>query len=324
MVVDVHAHVIPAALPAAPAGAEGWPSVGPLQPDGTRLLEAGALRFPARRAFFERDERLMAMAETGVDVEVVSPMPPLLNYALPPAAGRALSRCVNEHVARLCESAPGRLYGLGTVPLQDPDLAARELADVLAMGLHGVEIGSNAGGVSPGDDRFLGFFQEAARLGVPVFVHALGPTVGDRLPASAMATFGFATDVALAAASLVSGQTLVRCPELRLALSHGAGGFPLMLTRAEHFWHSIWKREPPGPAELARRMYYDALVFDRRALRYLLDMMGARRLLLGTDFPAMPRELPADRTLRSLDLAPDAYADVTWHNCFRFLGVEEP
>ena len=113
-----------------------------------------------------------------------------------------------------------------------------------------------------------------------------------------------------------------------------------MLTRAQWFWGRTWNEEPPrpggpgpeaapwaaatGPAELARRFYYDSLVFDHRAIRYLLDMIGPDRLLVGSDFPAMPREEPAGRTLRSMGLADEVLDDITWHNCFRFLGVSEP
>jgi aminocarboxymuconate-semialdehyde decarboxylase len=244
-----------------------------------------------------------------------------------------LCRGVNEFIARLREADPGRLLGLGTVPLQDPDLAAAELSEVRALGLRGVEIGSNVAGRSLGEERFLGFFQEAARQGLAVFVHATSPTFGDRLPRSAVPSFGFATEIGLAAASLAMGGTVERCPELRLALSHGAGGFPLMLTRAQWFWGGTWDEAPPAdgrerparsPSGLARRFYYDTLVFDRRALRYLLDMIGADRLLIGTDFPAMPREQPAGRTLRSMCLPDDVLEAITRDNCFRFLGLPVP
>ena len=319
----MHAHVIPDRF----SERDGWPRIE--RDGGARLLVSGSLRFNARDAFFDAGRRLEAMDASGVDAEVVSPMPPLLDYAQPPDDGRELCRAINEFIARLCEVAPRRLLGLGTVPLQDPDLAARELAEVRGAGLSGVEIGSNVAGRSLGEERFLGFFQEAERLRVPVFVHALGPTFGDRLPGPAMASFGFATEIALAAASIVTGGTAARCPDLRLAFSHGAGGFPLMLTRAQWFWGGTWDeappaepREGPSPAEYARRFYYDTLVFDRRALRYLVDMIGARRLLVGTDFPAMPREQPAGRTLMALGLPADVLEDITWNNCVRFLGLE--
>ncbi len=107
--------------------------------------------------------------------------------------------------------------------------------------------------------------------------------------------------------------------------------------RAHYFWAGTWNGEPPtperagmpgrrpcSPVEYARRYWYDTCVFDRRALRYLIDMIGPDRLLVGTDFPAMPREDPAGKTLRSMGLPAPVLADITWDNCFRFLGVEPP
>lgn len=332
MLIDAHAHVIPGEFPAAgraPA-AEGWPTMTQAGLDD-RLLESGDLRFTAQAVWFDLDRRLAAMDASGVDAEVVSPMPPLLNYRLPAASGRDLARWVNDFIARLCAACPGRLYGLGTVPLQDPGLAAAELAPLLADGLTGVEIASHVNGVSLSDERFAGFFAEAARLGVPIFVHAVSPALGGRVPPAATATFGFAAEIALAASALTASRVPQDCPGLRLAFSHGAGGFPLMLTRAQYFWGRTWNEDPPppdparpgrSPAEIARGFWYDTLVFDRRALRYLADMIGPGQLLVGTDFPAMPREDPAGRTLRSLGLPGPLLDDITWHNCFRFLGIE--
>lgn len=334
MLVDMHAHVIPKEFP--------------------DLDERLAGLVQRESAFFDPERRLAAMAASGVDLEVVSPLPPLLGYELAPRRARDTSRLVNEAIAQLCATAPERFLGLGTVPLQQPDVAAGELSGIKGIGLHGIEIGSNVGGRSLDDDRFLGFFQEVERLRIPVFVHALSPALGERLPGAAMATFGFATEVTLAAASIITGGLADTCPGLRLAFSHGAGGFPLMLTRAQYFWGGTWneegRAEAPGgpggrsgprgpggpggpggpeqpqrsPAEHARRFWYDTLVFDRRALRYLIDMLGPSQLLVGTDFPAMAREQPAGRTLRSMGLAPDVLDDITWNNCFRFLGIEPP
>jgi aminocarboxymuconate-semialdehyde decarboxylase len=357
VLIDVHAHVIPDSFPPAPAGCDpaAWPSMSPsmspsspeaspsMSPEAsadagdTLLLVSGALRFTARSVWFDAERRLAAAAASGVDAEVVSPFPPLLNYRLPAAGGLDLARWVNEYIASLCAAAPGRIYGLGTVPLQDPDLAAAELSAIGEIGLAGVEIASNIGGLSLADERFLGFFAEAERLGTAVFVHAM-PVSSDRLPGPATATFGVGVEGSLAAGALITGGVASKYPGLRLAFSHGAGGFPLMLPRAQWFWGRTWNEEPPasrgpeaapwaaetGPAELARRFYYDSLVFDHRAIRYLIDMIGPGRLLVGSDFPAMPREEPAGRTLSAMGLPAAVLDDITWHNCFNFLGIDAP
>ncbi|MFF4778002.1 amidohydrolase family protein [Microtetraspora fusca] len=333
MLVDAHAHLLPQDYPEdAPAC---FPRMEAIDGDTARLLVFGAMRFRARDVFFQAERRIEEMDASGVDAEVVTPMPPLLRYDLPVADGLALARHVNEFTATLCAVAPERLIGFGMVPLQDPDAAAAELAAIRAAGLHGVEIASNVLGASIGDERFLPFFAEAERLDLPIFVHAM-PAATDRLPPSAAGTYVVGLEGALAAASLITGGTAAKCPNLRISFSHAAGGFPLMVPRAQYFWSGSWNEEPPNPEravmpddgpsplEYARRFYYDSMVFDRRALRYLVDLLGHDRLLVGSDFPAMLREEPAGRSLRLLGLPEKELEDITWHNAFRFLGIDPP
>jgi aminocarboxymuconate-semialdehyde decarboxylase len=333
MLVDAHAHLLPRDYPAdAP---ECFPRMDPIDGDTARMLLFGAVRFRARDVFFEAERRIEEMAASGVDVEVLTPMPPLLRYDLPLKDGLSLARHVNEATATLCATAPSRLIGFGMVPMQDPETAAAELTAVREAGLYGVEIASNVTGASIGDKRFLPFFAEAERLDLPVFVHAM-PTPTDRLPRSTMGTYVVGLEGTLAAASLIAGGTAAECPNLRISFSHAAGGFPLMVPRAQYFWGGTWNEEPPvkeravmpddgpSPLEYARRFYYDSMVFDRRALRYIIDLLGHDRILVGSDFPAMPREEPAGRSLRSLDLPPAVLDDITWYNAFRFLGIEPP
>jgi aminocarboxymuconate-semialdehyde decarboxylase len=333
VLVDAHAHLLPRDYP--PDAPACFPRMEAIEDSTDRLLVFGPTRFRARDVFFAAEKRLAAQDASGVDAEVLTPMPPLLRYDLPPADGLALARHVNEVAAELCAVEPGRLIGLGMVPLQDPDASAAELAAVRDLGLAGVEIASNVLGASIGDEKFLPFFTEAERLGVAIFVHAM-PAATDRLPRQAMGTYVVGLEGAMAAASMITGGTAAKCPDLRIAFSHAAGGFPLMLPRAQYFWGGSWNEEPtvaeravmpddgPSPVEYARRFYYDSLVFDRRALRFLVDYLGPDRLLVGSDFPAMPREEPAGRTLRSLDLPAEVLADITWHNAFRWLGVKAP
>jgi len=318
-----------------PDAPECFPQMETIEDSTDRLLVFGPTRFRARDVFFAAEKRLAAQDASGVDAEVLTPMPPLLRYDLPPVDGLALARHVNEVTAELCAVDPSRLIGLGMVPMQDPDASAAELAAVRDLGLAGVEIASNVLGASIGEEKFLPFFTEAERLRVAIFVHAM-PAATDRLPRQAMGTYVVGLEGAMAAASMITGGTAAKCPDLRIAFSHAAGGFPLMLPRAQYFWGGSWNEEPkvperavlpddgPSPVEFARRFYYDSLVFDRRALRFLVDYLGPDRLLVGSDFPAMPREDPAGRTLRSLGLPADVLEDITWHNAFRWLGVKPP
>jgi aminocarboxymuconate-semialdehyde decarboxylase len=337
MLIDMHAHVIPEHFPD-PSGrpsAARWPYMDHFQPSQAKVMISGENFRTVHSGNWDVERRLRDMEAGGVDAEAISPMPELLSYWFTPEDGLDFCRYTNEFIAEFCSAAPGRFFGLGAVPLQDPDLAARELSTVLEMGLTGVEIGSNILGKSLGEGRFLGFFQEAERLGVPVFVHALHPTVADRIGEALMNPIGFPTDTGLTIASLIASGTAEKCPDLRIAFSHGGGTFPFMLPRLTHNWGGTWNEEEPGggpgaavfarsPAETARRFYYDTLLFDARAIRYLLEIIGPERLLVGTDYPYMAREKPVGKTLASMGLPPQILDDITWNNCLRFLGVEAP
>ena len=335
MLVDMHAHVIPGALE--PVGASEdhrGPRIGPCDDEHARLLENDrGMQFKATDAFYSAERRLEEQERSGVDAEVVSPMPPLLDYALSGPEGLELSRRVNEFIASLCAADPARLMGMGMVPMQAPSLATAELTRVRDLGLVAVEIASNVVGRALHGDEYEEFWAEAEQLQMPIFIHAMPADFGERLPAGLIPIAGFAVgaDALLACAGIITSGLAERHPRLRLAFSHGAGGFPMMLPRAMHFWGKTWNEEPPSskaeglsPAELTRRYYYDGLVFDRRALRFLIDLVGHRQVLVGSDFPAMPREDPCGRTLGSLGLPPDVQEDITWHNTFRVLGIEAP
>ncbi|MGK5111896.1 amidohydrolase family protein [Geodermatophilus sp. CPCC 205506] len=331
MLCDTHAHLLPYDYPAdAP---ECFPRMEPVDGQTARTLLFGSMRFTAKDVFFDAERRIEAMDASGVDVEVITPMPPLLRYDLPASDGLSLARHVNEFSATLVQADPTRMIALGMVPMQDPDAATDELAAIKEQGLKGVEIASNILGSSIGHEKFLPFFSEVERLGLSVFVHAM-PSPTERLPMSAMGTYVVGIEGAFAAASMVTGGTAAKCPDLRISFSHAAGGFPLMIPRHQYFWGGSWNEEPrnperavmpddgPSPLEYARRFFYDSLVFDRRALTYLIELLGSDRLLVGSDFPAMPREEPAGRTLRSMGLDDDVLEDILWNNAFRWLGME--
>jgi aminocarboxymuconate-semialdehyde decarboxylase len=343
MLIDMHTHIIPENFPPPGnrASARDWPSMDHFEPGRARVMIAGENYRTVTSGNWDVDRRLADMQQSGVDAEAISPMPELASYWYPSGDGLDFCRYMNEVIVKMCEAAPGRFYGLGIVPLQDPETAARELANIKPMGLTGIELGSNVNGKSLGMPEFQEFFQEADRLGVPIFVHALRPTVMDRFTTPAMLNpIGYPTDTGLTVASMISGGTAEKCPGLRIAFSHAGGTFPFILPRYNHAYTGTWNEEaateersrdggqgfgaqlPRSPAEYARRFYYDTLIFDRRAIQYLIDEIGSSQLLVGSDYPYMQRERPVGKTLRSMNLAQDVLDDITWNNCFRFLGLD--
>jgi aminocarboxymuconate-semialdehyde decarboxylase len=341
MIIDVHSHVVPERFPSK-RGHDRWPEMDHFEAGRARVMIGGQNFRTVTDQVWSAKRRLEDMEREGVDAQVISPMPELLSYWLTLEEAIEMADWVNTCIADMVASAPGKLYGLGMVPLQDVDAAAKALQGITDMGLAGIEAGSNVLGRSLGEPKFLTFFQEVERRGLSVFVHALHPTMADRFtgPDQVVNAVGFPTDTGLTIASLITGGTLAACPGLRLAFSHGGGVFPSILPRLENAWSGAWNegrpllaeappsqlREtlPESPAAYARRLFYDTLVFDARPIRYLAELMGAGQLLVGTDYPFFPREQPVGATLRSMGLPEADLQSIECDNCLRFLGREAP
>jgi aminocarboxymuconate-semialdehyde decarboxylase len=329
VVVDIHTHYVPEVFPTMEGqpGGDRWPRMQRVDARSSQVMIAGRNFRTVTDDCWSAEQRLAVMAEDGISRQAVSPMPELLSYWAEPLAAREFGRAINEGIARLVEAAPTRFSGLGMVPLQDPDLAAGELSQLKALGLVGVEVGSNVGGRSLGDPAFLAFFAEAAALGLAVFVHSFHPVGLDRLvgPAGLDNFVGFPLEQGFAIASLITGGVLERCPEARIACSHGGGGFAMVLPRLVHGWHgsdALRAILPRSPLEYARQLYFDTLVYDPRPVRYLLDLFGPDRLLVGSDYPFAVAEKPPGKALGQVaDLPPADLEAITTRNGLRFLGL---
>jgi aminocarboxymuconate-semialdehyde decarboxylase len=277
------------------------------------------------------------MDRQGVDAMVLSPMPELLSYWFDVDECAEFCRYVNQTLAEMVIRDPERLFGLGMVPMQDPGVAIHQLHEVRQLGLCGVEIGSNILGKSLGDKVFLPFFEAAAQLDLAIFVHGLRPTMLDRLAPEGQllaGSVGLWTDTGLTVASIIAGGVLDRAPRLRIGFSHGGGTFPFCLPRLENSWSGTWDQRPPSssqkselreawlhsPTQYAMSMYYDCLVFDRRAIRFLVDMVGPEQVMIGSDYPFLEHQPPITATAQA-SLSPSEWQYVSSRNCLRFLGA---
>jgi aminocarboxymuconate-semialdehyde decarboxylase len=329
VVVDIHTHFVPETFPTMSdrSGGDRWPQMNRVDARRGQVMISGRNFRTVTDECWSAETRLKEMDQFGIQRHAVSPMPELLTYWAEPADARDFGRYMNEQIVRLVEQAPDRFSGLGMVPMQDPDLAAAELANVKALGLLGVEIGSNVAGRPIGDPRNLPFFAEAEAQGLAVFVHAFHPLGTERLvgPGTLDNFVGFPLDTAFAAASLITGGVIARHPNVRIACSHGGGGFAMVLPRLNHGWsisEPLREALPLRPEEYARRLYFDTLVYDPRPLRYLMELVGVSQLCVGSDYPFNIREKPAGKVLGDLpDLAPADREAMTTGNALRFLGL---
>ncbi|MBH1962684.1 MAG: amidohydrolase [Comamonadaceae bacterium] len=327
--IDVHAHVVPENFPTymgrmVPAD---WPSMAPAQPCHRSVMIAGKNYRTVSDKCWDVAKRLQDLPAMGLDMQVVSPMPELLSYWMAPEDAQQLLRFLNEQIAAMAAESGGRLLGLGAVPLQDVDLAIRELEYVVKeLGFPGVEIGSNINGAPVGAPAFDAFFEACEELGAAVFVHAIRPAGMERLvgPAPLQQVLGYPSDVGLAAASVITSNLLVRRPQLRIAFSHGGGTLASLLPRLQQGWGvfpALREAVQQAPTEQARRLFYDTLVFDAPTLRHLVNVFGETQLMVGTDYPFNFHDHTPVQRIETAGFDAGMTASITRQNAERFLGL---
>jgi aminocarboxymuconate-semialdehyde decarboxylase len=326
--IDIHTHVVPENFP--PYAGKGkdvpWPSMAAAHACHRHVMIKGNVYRTVSDGSWSVPRRIEDMGGMRVARQALSPMPELLSYWLPLHDAKAMVRFLNEEIARMIGRAAERFVGLGCVPLQDADAAIVELEYVMKeLRFAGVEIASHVGGTSIGDPRFEPFFAAAERMGAAIFVHALRPAGQDRIVgAFSEQAVCFPGDIALAAASLITGGIAARHPKLRIAFSHGGGALSILLPRLVHAWKMIPKARESlteSPAVTAQRFYYDDLVFDPVAVRFLVESFGSSQIVVGSDYPFNMGDTDPLGTLGKAGFDAGTVNAITSLNARRFLNL---
>ncbi|SNT34733.1 aminocarboxymuconate-semialdehyde decarboxylase [Noviherbaspirillum humi] len=327
--VDIHAHVVPENFPAYLGSSvpKDWPSMAPAHECHRHVMISGKVYRTVSDKCWDVSKRIEDMAGMELSLQAISPMPELLSYWMAPNDAAQLLRYINEQMAEMVALSGGRLCAFGALPLQDMDLALAELDYVIdKLGFAGVEIGSNINGKPIGAPEFAPFFEAAQEKGIAVFVHALKPAGMDRLvgPAQLQQALAYPTDVGLAAASCLTSNLIERFPKLRIAFSHGGGTLAMLLPRLEQarrVFPALKEAVTLSPTEQARKLYYDALVFDAPTLKHLVSTFGASQLIIGTDYPFAFHDRTPVASILAAEFGDAVNQQLVRENAQRFLGL---
>lgn len=301
MNIDLHSHVIPSRVIQA---IRNDPKTYQARVEGSgadsKVVHDQGYVYPVFDEFCDPEAKLESMDRKRIDVSVISPAPPMFYYWADADLALNMAGLVNDGVADMVAAKPSRLRGMATVPMQHPDAAVAELERVVReYGFKSIEVGTSIEGEQLAEARFRPLLKRAAELGVFVFAHPyyVGAKPGLE-PYYLTNLLGNPMDTAVCVANLIYSGAMDEIPELKVLLAHGGGFIPYQIGRLVH-GHKVRPeaREYTNSdiKALLRRFYFDSLVFEPEALRYLIDLVGSDHIAIGTDSPFdMADQSPVD------------------------------
>ncbi|MEY2499055.1 MAG: aminocarboxymuconate-semialdehyde decarboxylase [Verrucomicrobiota bacterium] len=343
MKIDLHTHILPREWPDLDAkyGYGGFVRLEHYQPCCARMMIGARVFREITDNVWDPKRRIEECDQAGVTMQVLSTVPVMFSYWAKPADALDLSRRLNDHIAEVVRANPKRFTGLATIPLQDPDLAAGELERCLRdLGLRGAEIGTHVDanqhfGLDPLnlDNAVLQpVWATAEQLGAAIFVHPWDMVGKKRMPKYWLPWLvGMPAETSLAICSMIFGGVFERFQKLRVTFAHGGGAFPFTIGRIEHAFHvrpdlcAIDNKATPrsylATADRPARFYVDSLVHDADTLRLLVNLFGAQRVALGSDYPFPLGEAHPGQLIESMKLSAEDTAQLLSLTAHEFLGL---
>lgn len=335
--IDMHTHVLPPDWPNLKEkyGYGGFIQLENRTQDAADMVSDGKFFRRIESNCWNCDVRATECDKSGVDVQVLSTVPVMFSYWAKAEHAYDLSQFLNDQIANSVNENPRRFVGLGTLPLQSPEMSVKELRRcVQDLGLAGVQIGSHVNDWNLSDPNLFPVFEEAQRLDAAIFVHPW-----DIMGADTMKEYwlpwlvGMPAETSRAICSMIFGGVFKRLPNLKVCFAHAGGSFPMTVGRVEHGWRSrpdlcamnIGDEASGGigPREFMDRIFIDSLTHDEDALRFCLDMFGSDQIMLGTDYPFPLGEWEPGKMVEEMaDLDEQTKRKILGENAVKFLGLD--
>ncbi|MCC5916122.1 MAG: amidohydrolase [Cryomorphaceae bacterium] len=306
LTIDIHTHILPKDIPDFKSrfGYGGFIHLDHHKPCCARMMKDDHFFREIEDNCWDAEARLKECGHHHVDVQVLSTVPVMFSYWAKPHHAMEVARFINDHIAEIVDRYPKRFVGLGTLPMQSPELAIEELERCKKIGLRGIEIGTHINDWNLDAPELFPVFEACQELDMAVFVHPWDMMSKEKMPKYWLPWLvGMPAESSLAICSLIFGGVFERLPNLRVAIAHGGGSFPATIGRIGHGFDVrpdlCAVDNPVHPKEYLGKFWLDSLVHDHDMLNYIVKLMGSDKVALGTDYPFPLGELSPGKLIKT-------------------------
>ncbi len=326
--IDTHTHIIPKELPdfSKKFGYGEFITLQHHEP-GKAWMMQGSKRFREILAnCWDADVRLREMEEHKADMQVICTIPVMFSYWAKAADCLELSKFLNDDIAATVNKHPGKFIGLATVPMQDTALAVKELERCMQNGYKGVQIGSNVNNLNLSEPQFDEFFAACESLNAAVLIHPWQMMGQEHMGKYWLPWLvGMPAEISRAICSMIFGGVFEKYKKLKVCFAHGGGSFLPTISRIEHGWECrpdlVAIDNPVNPKEYLGKFWVDSHVCDHKMLQYVIDLVGADKVMQGSDYPFPLGEAVPGELVRTAPLKDDEKEKVLGLSAKTWLGL---
>lgn len=277
---------------------------------------------------WDAETRISECKHTNIDVQVLSTIPVMFSYWARPQDCLDVSKFLNDHISEVVQRYPKKFIGLGTIPMQAPELAIKEMERCKKIGLKGIEIGTNINDVNLNEPQFFSIYEAAQQLDMALFVHPW-----NMMGAKQMSKYwlpwlvGMPAETNRAICSLIFGGVFERFPKLRFAFAHGGGSFPANIGRIDRGFEVrpdlTAIDNQVNPSEYLGHFYVDSLIHDEKFLKYVIDLIGEDKICMGSDYPFPLGEDIPGAEIERLKLPKKTTDKLLYANALKWLNIDK-
>jgi aminocarboxymuconate-semialdehyde decarboxylase len=328
--IDMHTHIIPEHLPrfSQKYGYGGFIHLEHHRQGYARMMQDTKFFREIAANCWDAELRIDEYAKYNTQVQVICTIPVMFSYHIKPADGLDISMFLNDHIAGIVKKHPKNYIGLGTIPMQDPELAVKELHRCKnELGLKGIQIGSNINNKNLDEPEFHPIWEACEKLGLAIMVHPWNMMGKGEMEKYWLPWLvGMPAETSRAVCSMIFGGIFDKFPKLRVNFSHAGGSFLPTIGRVGHGFDCrpdlVAVDNPTHPREYLGKFWVDCITHDPLMLEYVLKLKGSKRVCLGSDYPFPLGDLEIGQFIEDMGMDKSVVDDIFCHSTLEWLDMD--